>query len=328
MVARKKCKGVWLFMVGLMLGAANVVWAQNQSRELSINLKARSLVIGPKILLHEICIIQTNDRAIRQQIGAVQLGKVPPPGESKELTLSFIKLQLRQAGLQKYLDKISGPKVIRVTTAHEEISKVVLEDAVTEYVRQHAPEVDFRVELNRLPEKLRAPQYDYRLEVKPAGRFIGRGHQAFRIGLISQEEEVASLSLSATIHAFQEIAVAKVRLPRHQEIDQQTLVFEYRDISRISGTPISREAFAKTWRTKVIVAPGTVIEAGMVEAPPLVERGRIVRLIIAAGNVEIATEGRAQDSGQLADAVKVRHLGNNKILRGEVTGVDEVRVVL
>jgi flagella basal body P-ring formation protein FlgA len=323
-----KCKGCWWFMVGLVLGAANVVWAQSQSKDLSINLKARSLVIGPKILLHEICFIQTDNREIRQKIGAVQLGKAPPPGESKELTLSFIKQQLRQAGLQKYLDKISGPKVIRVTTAHQEISKAVLEDAVTEYVREHAPGVDFRIELNRLPEKLCAPQTDYRLEVKPAGRFAGRGHQAFRVGLIGQGEEVASWSLAATIHAFQEVAVAKERLPRHHEIGEQALAFEYRDIRRVSGTPLSREAFSRTLRTKVIVEPGTVIAAGMVEPPPLVERGKIVRLIVAAGNVEISTVGRAQDSGQLAEAVKVRPLGNGKILRGEVAGVDVVRVVL
>lgn len=330
MMTRKVFRGLWLVMVLLVMARANLVWSQSQTKEFSINLKARALVIGPKILLHEICIINTDNKAIRTKLGAVQLGQAPPPGESKELTLAFIKLQIRRAGLQEYLDKVAGPKVIRVTTAHEEISKAVLEDAVTEYVRQHAPEPgsDFRIELHRLPGMICVPQTEYRLEVEPSGTFAGRGYQAFRIKLMAQEQKIATLPVSATIHVFQEVAVAKARLARHQEIDAQAIAFEYREVTHLSGTPVSRKTPLDGWRCKVIIASGKIIEADMLEQSPLVERGKMVRLIVVAGNVEVATQGRAQESGKLAEAVRVRHLHNGKILRGEVTGADIVRVVL
>ena len=324
-------RGLALFMIGPMLFAANAAFAQNQNKELSINLKARALVIGPKILLKEICVIQTDDKSIQQKIGAVQLGKAPPPGESKELTLSYIKLQLRQAGMQKYLDKVSGPKVIRVTTAHEEISKAVLEDAVTEYVVRHVPDGDVKIELSRLPEKLYVPQTEYRLEVKPAGAFLGRGYQAFRISVIekSGDEELAMIPLSATIRLFQDVAVAKAKIARRQRLSNDVLAFEYREVTRVGGVPILRSAWTeKNMRSKVVIEPGKVIVGGMIEDAPLVERGKIVKLIVAAGHVEIATTGRAQESGQLEQAVRVRPLNNSKILRGAVAGADLVRVVL
>lgn len=329
--AMRMRRAMALFMAGAMLLAADAAFAQNTNKELSINLKARSLVIGPKILLKEICVIRTGDKSIQQKIGAVQLGKAPPPGESKELTLSFIKLQLRQAGLQKYLDNVSGPKVIRVTTAHEEISKAVLEDAVTDYVARHAPAGDLKIELNRVPEKLYVPQTEYRLEVKPAGAFSGRGYQAFRISVIEKTggEELATFAVAATIRLFQEVAVAKKRIPRHLQLSDDALAFEYREVSRCAGDPILRSAWPeKNMRSKVVIEPGKVIESGMVEETPLVERGQVVRLIVAAGNVEIATTGRAQNSGQLAADVKVRPLNNNKILQGTVAGADLIRVVL
>ncbi len=324
-------RGLVLFMIGAMLFASNAVIAQSTNKELSINLKARALVIGPKILLKEICVIQTDDKSIQQKIGAVQLGKAPPPGESKELTLSFIKLQLRQAGLQKYLNNVSGPKVIRVTTAQEEISKAVLEDAVTDYVVRHAPLGDVKIELSRTPEKLYVPQTGYRLDVKPSGTFSGRGYQAFRVLVIEKngDEELATIPVTAVIRLFQEVAVAKKKIPRNLKLSDDVIAFEYREISRCAGDPILRSGWAeKNMRSKVVIEPGKVIVSGMVEETPLIERGKIVRLIVAAGSVEIATTGRAQESGQLEEAIRVRPLNNSKILRGAVAGADLVRVVL
>jgi hypothetical protein len=98
--------------------------------EPSIQIKNKALVIGPVIRLSEIGIIDTPDRTIREKLGAVTLGMAPPPGESKDLTLSYIKQQIRKSGLHRYLDRVSGPKTIRVTTAHKEITKAILEDAV------------------------------------------------------------------------------------------------------------------------------------------------------------------------------------------------------
>jgi flagella basal body P-ring formation protein FlgA len=330
MMAGKSNRKVLVLALWTILFSANAVSAQNPSRELSINLKARSLVIGPRILLKEVCVIQTDDKAIQQKIGEVQLGKAPPPGESKELTLAFIKLQLRQAGLQKYIDKLSGPKSIRVTTAHEEISKAVLEDAVTDYVAGHVQEGDVKIELSRVPEKLRVPQTAYRLEIEPVGGFSGHGYQPFRVAIFQGDgEEVGAWPVSAVVQRFLEVAVAKERLSRRQTLSETTVAFEYRDVSRTSGAPIFRSDLAgKSLRTRVVVERGKTIGSSMIEEVPLVERGSIVKIIVAAGNVEIAMEGRAQESGQLAEAVKVRPLRNHKILQGAVVGPDVVRVVL
>lgn len=321
---------MWLAALVCIVASFRLAWSQSQTKELSINLKARALVIGPRILLHEICVIDSDDRKIREQLGTVQLGQAPPPGESKELTLSFIKLQIRRAGLQQYLGKVSGPKVVRVTTAHEEISKAVLEDAVTDFVRSRLPAsgLDFRIELHRVPAKLWVPQTSYRLELESSGKFVGRGYQVFRLNIIVQGEKIASLPLSGTIRVFQEVAIAKARMSRHQEINEQAVEFAYRDITHLSAAPVTRATFIPGRRSKVIIEPGQILEAAMLEVTPLVERGRLVRLVVAAGNVEIVTAGRAQDSGHLADAVRVRHLPYGKILRGQVAGVDVVRVVL
>ena len=100
----------------------------NENREFSINLKSKALVLGPKITLGDIGVLEIPDRIKKEKLASIILGDAAPPGESRELSLSYIKRCLKRAGFEEFNSYIRGSRMIRVTTAPVEIDKAILKD--------------------------------------------------------------------------------------------------------------------------------------------------------------------------------------------------------
>lgn len=95
-----------------------------------LEIKPYVKIVGPYISLSDICTLKPKSEALQQKIALIKLGKAAPPSESKDLSLSYIKLQLRRAGLLEYIDALKGPRIIRVTTAHKDITRLRIEEAI------------------------------------------------------------------------------------------------------------------------------------------------------------------------------------------------------
>ena len=102
--------------------------------QFSINLKAKALVIGPIITLGDIGSIVISDSSKRIQLSELKIVDAPPPGESTEILLSYVKKRLQAAGLEDVVSFLRGPSIIRVTTAQEEIDKVFVREGYAQLV--------------------------------------------------------------------------------------------------------------------------------------------------------------------------------------------------
>ena len=104
------------------------------SKDLSIKLKAKSLVIGPFITLGDVGYLFITDNNTKTRLSSIRIGIAPPPGESTEITLNHIKRKLESEGFGEYAAKINGPKTIRVSTAQKEIDKIFLNEELANNV--------------------------------------------------------------------------------------------------------------------------------------------------------------------------------------------------
>ena len=116
-----------------------------RSNQLSIKLKARTIVLGPVVTLGDVSHILAANSTIRDKLLTVKVGLAPPPGESSEIKLSYIKRCLKVAGLDKYTDAIKGPRTIRVITAQVEIDKAILKEEFAKFIKNTAPLATFGV---------------------------------------------------------------------------------------------------------------------------------------------------------------------------------------
>ena len=123
-ILRKLPSGVLLFLMVLLvqslLGSKSTGALADKH---SINLRAKSTILGPHITLGDISSLMVADSLQRMELSAIKIGRAAPPGESTEILLSHIKKKLMQAGFGEYTDSIRGPRTIRVLTAQKEIDK-------------------------------------------------------------------------------------------------------------------------------------------------------------------------------------------------------------
>ena len=107
--------------------------------QFSINLKTKALVIGPIVTLGDIGSIVIADSIKRRQVSELKIADAAPPGESTEISLSYVKKRLQAAGLEDVISFLRGPSIIRVTTAQEEIDKAFVRE---EYAQFASPKAD------------------------------------------------------------------------------------------------------------------------------------------------------------------------------------------
>lgn len=133
-ILRKLPSGVLLFLMVLLvqslLGSKST---GSLAEKHSINLRARSTILGPHILLGDITTLMVTDSLKRMKLSAIKIGKAAPPGESTEILLSHIKKKLMHAGFGEYADSISGPRTIRVLTAQKEIDKAFVREGLVAF---------------------------------------------------------------------------------------------------------------------------------------------------------------------------------------------------
>lgn len=106
--------------------SVTAITASDVNKNLSINLKAKSIVLGPEIRLRDVGTIIIPDTKKKAEIAQIIIGKAPPPGESSEISLNYIKRRLKVSGFEDYVSIIKGPRIIRIVTAHVEIDKAFL----------------------------------------------------------------------------------------------------------------------------------------------------------------------------------------------------------
>ncbi len=106
-------------------------WAQATKGHqplLSIKLRARSTVLGPGITLGDVARIVMDDAVQSRRVRSIKIGEAPPPGESTEISLTYIKKCIESSGFGELVEHISGPRNLRVITAHREIDKAFLKE--------------------------------------------------------------------------------------------------------------------------------------------------------------------------------------------------------
>lgn len=139
-LVRKKLHLVAIFASAILLLSLGTGSSQKTSSrysgQFSINLKAKVLVIGPIITLGDIGSIVIADSIKRTQLSELKIVDAPPPGESTEISLSYVKKRLRAAGLEDLISLLRGPSIIRVTTAQDEIDKAFVRE---EYAQLATP---------------------------------------------------------------------------------------------------------------------------------------------------------------------------------------------
>ena len=121
------------------------------------------------------------------------------------------------------------------------------------------------------------------------------------------------------------VAVTAGPVAAGQLLTDDDLVLERRDISALSDTIGAAAAVGQASRRSL--RAGEVLRQSQLAAPILVKRGEPVVMLARVEAIEVSTAGEALDSGAQGAIVRVRNVGNGRIVRMRVTAAGTVEPV-
>ena len=208
---------------------------------------------------------------------------------------------------------------------HQSLSAI--HDAVVEFVTaEHVDGAKLQVQPDAIDTRLRLADCPTALRAFWAAGSKTVGNTT--VGVRCNDGKAWKLYIPTRVRLMQPVVVANRALSRGQRLEAQDLRIEHRDVGDLRRPAVRDPAQVLGYRVDRPIPPGRVVDAAMLSAPVLVERGRRVRLAVRTQGMDISMSGQAMEDGALGDTVKVRNTSSRAIVEGVATGAGTVRSYL
>ena len=129
------------------------------------------------------------------------------------------------------------------------------------------------------------------------------------------------------VRVFEYVAIAKKRIGRHRNLSRENIFMDKRETTKLRGIAFSSMDDLLGKMTIRAVQPNTILTEGIVETPPTVTQGSLIKMFIKADGFKIVTKGLAQQTGYTGEVIKVKNLDSKKTLYGKIIDSDKVQIV-
>jgi len=159
--------------------------------------------------------------------------------------------------------------------------------------------------------------------------FKAVGNVIFPI-LVSTADSSRKIFVRARVEVFKNIVVAQRRIKRGEEITDEDVVLESRDIAVLPQKYFEDIVYVANTEAKTTIPRNSTIFEWMIKEIPLVHRGDTVAVLITAPNLTVKTKGMALEDGYLGKKikVKVKRKESENRLEGRLVSSSEVEVKL
>jgi flagella basal body P-ring formation protein FlgA len=293
-----------------------------------VSLRPETTVGGPEIRLGEIADFQGGDAAAVERLRSIQVARAPLPGLTRSLDAAYLTLRLRMAQVDLAALVLDMPPTISVTTASQRVAGADLVAAVREHLLIARPDDASRLSVQPAgaePPSLAVPagQLELKVRSRPAAELIGTVSATVEVWVDGAMARVVSVPVRVAMAT--EVLVAARPIARAQTIGLDDLRVERREL--VAGQePLREPAAAQGRRAVRSIAAGEPILASLVNDPPLVRRGDIVRLTVDGRGIRAVAQGEAKEDGKAGQVVRVRNLSSNREVYGQVEAERSVRV--
>jgi flagella basal body P-ring formation protein FlgA len=171
-------------------------------------------------------------------------------------------------------------------------------------------------------------QYKQPLEVQVRTLKFSEADHTWSANLLfaSNGEVVSAMPASGRYEETRRVPVLTQRLSHGEEITAQHIAMKDFTLSRLRQDVVmdEKELIGKTPRRTISVS--RPIRAEEVQAPDVLKKGSMVRMIYETPYMEISASGEALENGTLGQSVRIRNRDSNVAVYGTVISADEVRV--
>ena len=209
-----------------------------------------------------------------------------------------------------------------------EVPKEEIRQAVTRFLEEVQPweTAEVRVREVRIPGCIFLPTapYDLTMRVPSNARYLG--HTPVEVIFNQGKAEEKKVWVNAYLEVLSPVVVTRRPMARHETVSTEDVCLEDRDLAQVPAGAMADVSGVVGQRLRRTVGIGTVLRGDMLENPPLVQRGDLVRLLIETERLKVTALGRVDERGGRGDTVRVINLDSKRRVYGQVVDSQTVRV--
>jgi flagella basal body P-ring formation protein FlgA len=280
------------------------------------------------VRLGDIAEIQGEEQELIENLRAVVVGKAPLPGRSCEIKQDHIKIRLKQRDFDLSQIVFLEAKKIEVSRSFLEIPHEDLEKIVVDYIYGHAPWNPNNMDVTNIRVRdtviLPKGQVTYAITPLKHDDFLGTTMVpiVFKVGGTVKKKVWGS----AEVALFGEVVVTQKPLGRYQLITEDDVCLKRVDVAKMPSNAITELGEVLGKRAKRAINAQVTLNTNLIELPPLVKRGDIVKILARSEVLTVTTIGEIKEKGHRGEQVRVENLGSKREIYARVLDSHTVTV--
>ncbi|MCP4255841.1 MAG: flagellar basal body P-ring formation protein FlgA [Candidatus Scalindua sp.] len=299
--------------------------------KIEISLMDKVILEDDEITIRDISTVTGDDADLVNTIESIVLGNAPGANSTRRISLSFITMRLKSASVDVSEITFTDAKSSLVSVESTKIKGLEIAQKAKEYLLDFLPMDDREttVELGRIPANQWVPKrrdkIDFYITLIDTSK--DRGKIELVVSASSDSKRYFKVPVYFNVRVFEFVAITKKKLRRKQQITREDIFIARRDTTRMRGMAFSSIDDLKGMTTITPIQAHTILTDHMVEIPPTIRQGSLVKLIVKKSGFKIVTKGLAQQTGYKGEVIKVKNINSKKMLYGTIVNSDSVHVV-
>lgn len=317
--------------------------------EATFVLRDSAEVAGERIMVTDVAECQ-GLASVCDEIYAVYLGETPLPGRSAVLSAEKFG-QMVSAEWPELRFSVTGARFVRVEALLQEVGEEVVEAALQRLVsdkfyHETSEPGNFRVTLEKINArgkyrlrpgdfKISFPELDWEADESIADsgvsasvkRFFSSRQRRLRVEFV-QKQSVTRDMITAEFNVQEYLPVAFRDILRGETVRAEDMRMTWVATDRESGSFVSSMQSVAGRRLRQQVVAGSPFETRHLEIPIAAKKGRMMRLLVKRGDMEIQSQVKILSNGGFGQIIEAQYPKTKKRVRVRVVDAETVQLAL
>lgn len=319
---------VFVYLVLIVFVSINTTLAD----KITINTKEKNVLKEKKVTFSDIALVTGDNVELVNLINNLELGRTPWPNSIRRIDVDFMRMRLGSLGIRPKDVIFKGPRIVTVSVESSKISGPEIAKKAREYLLSTLPMDDREstIELLRMPEDkwVSRKKDEIVLDAYLVDSGKDRGNVGVMVNVVSTDGTSSfRIPVFFKVRVFEYVVIAKKKISRQQPLSGENVFIGRRETTKSSGLAFSRikDIVGKTAVRNII--PNTIITENIVETPPTVLKGDLVKLYIKTNGFSMVTKGLAQETGYIGSIIKVKSVDSKKLIYGRIIDSQNIQIV-
>ncbi len=301
------------------------------ANQIEINIKEKVTLEEKTITIGDISTITGDNLELVKKISNIKIGRTPWPNNFRKIDVDFLKMRLRTSNINLSDIVFNGARAVTISVEATKITGAEVAKKAEEYLLSVLPVAnrEITIELERIPGDQWVPRKrdEIVLDVSLVDSNKDRGNIKLIVSASSGTTQFFKMPIVFNVRVFENVAIAKRQIERRQRLTKEDIFLGKRETTKIHDLFFSSTDDLRGRVAVRTILPNTIITESIVETPPTIQKGNVVKLFIEANNFSIVTKGLAQETGHTGEVIKVKNLSSKKVIYGKIVDPERVQII-